>query len=467
MRYWPRGLRSRLVLAFVAVTMAGAGAAAWSSANSAATALVTSAQDRLTADTVERVQVLAPQLQYPPDQAELDRLHHVLGADTLVRYQDLQSGDGTLAALLTGELTAATGSGERVQAQRIVEADRPWLLVGTPVLLTHPDGSQESSGIEVYSVHDLSDVQNQIDGLTRNAVGTAALAIVPAVGLALLAARGVLRPVRELRDTASRLAAGDLTARSEPLGADELAELTGTVNTMAESVQQTMERMTRMRADARRFAADVSHELRTPLSTLTAVMEVLEGAAPSMAADARESAQLAIAETQRLVRLVEELMEVSRFDAGTAQLRIEDVDLVAAVRECLSMRGWQDEVHLAAPAELRLPVDPRRLDVIVANLVGNALRHGRAPVQVSISGDAATAEIAVTDSGPGVPEEALAHVFDRFYKGDAARSPAAGSGLGLSIALANAQLHGGTLTVENSDAGARFVLQLTRQGSPR
>src|SRR6266700_429653 len=141
---------------------------------------------------------------------------------------------------------------------------------------------------------------------------------------------------------------------------------------MAEGLQASMTAMQRMQADAQRFAANVSHELRTPLSTLTAVVDVLAGATDGMEEDARESAQLAIIEIHRLVRLVEDLMEVSRFDAGTAQFRAEEVDLADAVRDCLRARGWAGEVDLAAPREIRLRLDRRRLDVIVANLVGNA-----------------------------------------------------------------------------------------------
>jgi two-component system, OmpR family, sensor histidine kinase MtrB len=270
--------------------------------------------------------------------------------------------------------------------------------------------------------------------------------------------------VRTLRDTARRLAAGDLGARSPPQGADELAELTVTINEMAESVQTSMAAMRRMQADARRFAADVSHELRTPLATLTAVVEVLAAAAGEMAdADARESAQLAITETHRLVRLVEDLMEVSRFDAGTARLRVEEVDVVGAVRDCLRARSWQDRVELVAPDGVPLRLDRRRLDVIVANLVGNALRHGAPPVRVHVRADREQVWIVVTDSGPGLPEHVLPHVFDRFYKADAARVRTPGSGLGLAIALENARLHGGDLTAGNTEGGgARFVLRLPR-----
>jgi two-component system sensor histidine kinase MtrB len=294
--------------------------------------------------------------------------------------------------------------------------------------------------------------------------------MVPAFGLALLAARGVLRPVRELRDTATRLAAGDLTARSRPHGADELAELTATVNRMAESLQTSMAAMDRMRADARRFAADVSHELRTPLSTLTAVVEVLDDATADLDPDAAESARLAITETQRLVGLVEDLMEVSRFDAGTAALRLDEVDVTDIVGHTLRARGWTDRVELTGPAGVRLRLDARRLDVVVANLVGNALRHGAPPVRVAVSAPAAHVLIEVTDAGPGLAPEVAPHVFDRFFKADAARSRTPGSGLGLAIALENARLHGGTITADgangadsaDSAGGARFVVRLPR-----
>jgi two-component system sensor histidine kinase MtrB len=236
---------------------------------------------------------------------------------------------------------------------------------------------------------------------------------------------------------------------------------------MAESVQTSMAAMRRMQADARRFAADVSHELRTPLSTLTAVVEVLADAADGMAADARESAQLAITEIHRLVRLVEDLMEVSRFDAGTVHLRAEEVDLADAVRDCLRARGWVERVELVAQRGIRLRLDWRRVDVIVANLVGNALRHGEPPVRVRVFADREDVWIEVTDHGPGLPDDVLPHVFDRFYKHDAARARTPGSGLGLAIALENARLHGGDLTAGNvgiagNTGGARFVLRLPR-----
>lgn len=462
-RWWPRGLRARLLVAFALVTVLGAVAAAWSSAGTASNALVTSTQQRLIETVLGQIGPIAPQLTYPPDQEALDRLRAAVGPDTLVTYRDLRSADGAGADLVTDELRTAVRAQHRLVTQRIIADGGPWLLVGTPIMITAPDGARTPSGIEVYSARDLTDVEQQIDGLARYAVITAALALPLAVVVALLAAGSVLRPVRELRDTARRLAAGELDARSSPQGADELAELTATVNEMAESLQTSMATMRQMQADARRFAADVSHELRTPLSTLTAVVEVMATAADGMEPDAQESAQLAITETQRLVRLVDDLMEVSRFDAGTAQLRMEEIDVVGAVRDCLRARGWLDQVDLVAPDEVRLRLDQRRLDVIVANLVGNALRHGARPVRVHLSVSREDVRIEVTDSGPGLPEQVLPHVFDRFYKADAARTRTPGSGLGLAIALENARLHGGDLSAGNAEGGgARFVVRLPR-----
>jgi two-component system sensor histidine kinase MtrB len=454
------------VTACVLVTLAGAGAAAAASAAAAATALVGTTQERLTGTLVDQVGAVAPELTFPPDQASLDRLRTAAGPDTVVTYRDLTSADGAAAGLVTDELRRAVRTTDRLMTQRVVDAGRPWLLIGTPVLATAPDGARAPSGIEVYAARDLSPVDRQVGTLARNAVGAAVLALPLAVVLALLAAHGVLRPVRDLRDTARRLAAGDLAARSTPVGRDEVADLTATVNEMAASVQRSMASMRQMQADERRFVADVSHELRTPLSTLTAVTEVLAAATARMEPDAQESARLAITETRRLVRLVEDLMEISRFDAGTAELRTAPVDVSASVRDCLAARGWLPEVDLVTPGPVPAQLDPRRLDVVVANLVGNALRHGAPPVRVTVSaGDDLRVE--VTDHGPGLPPAVVPHVFDRFYKADTARGRTPGSGLGLAIARENARLHGGELTAGSAPwGGARFVLRLPTAPGP-
>jgi two-component system sensor histidine kinase MtrB len=159
-------------------------------------------------------------------------------------------------------------------------------------------------------------------------------------------------------------------------------------------------------------------------------------------------------------------MEVTRFDAGTARLVLDDVDVADQVTACIDARAWLDAVELDAERGIHARLDPRRLDVIMANLIGNALKHGGSPVRIAVRDsdeDGAKVVIEVRDHGPGIPEDVLPHVFDRFYKASASRPRSEGSGLGLSIALENAHIHGGGITAANSpEGGAVFTLWLPR-----
>ncbi|WP_040406151.1 sensor histidine kinase [Amycolatopsis nigrescens] len=457
------GLRPRLILAFVAVGVIGAATAAWASAASAGSSLVEATQHRLAGEIERQVTAIAPNLPYPPDQAALDRLAMTIGGQALVTYGALRSAHGADLDLVPPDLSSATGKADQLLVQRVESDGGPRLVIGTPVMITDLDGQRRPSGVEVYAVRELSEVQQQVDALTANASRTSAMALPVAVLLALLAARGVLRPVRDLRTAARRLGGGDLGARLRPRGSDELAELAETFNETAASLERSVGELARMEADARRFVADVSHELRTPLTTLIAVAEVLEAEAERMPRDAREPAQLAVSETRKLAGLVEDLIEVSRFDAGAATLCPENVELRAGVRGCLRSRGWLDEVELDAPRELDAALDRRRLDVITANLVGNALRHGAPPVVVRLRGDDEWVHLEVVDHGPGLPDAVARHVFDRFYKADTARARSEGSGLGMAITAENVKLHGGTIWAGNADgAGARFAVRLPR-----
>jgi two-component system, OmpR family, sensor histidine kinase MtrB len=298
------------------------------------------------------------------------------------------------------------------------------------------------------------------------AVGLAGAAVLLAVilGVAYAASRRVLRPVRRLAEAAQRMSGGDLSVRIQAQGRDELARLVTSFNTMAAALEDKVGELQRMEARARQFAGDVSHELRTPLTAMTAVADML-GEHPGPDGDSAAAAQLVRQEIFHLGRLVEDLIEISRFDTGTAQLVIDDTDIAAAVSGCLKTRGWT-EVCADVPAGLTARLDRRRFDVIVANLVGNALRHGSPPVTVTASpqpdgqgGGYLTLE--VRDHGPGLPAAIIPHVFDRFYKADTARARSEGSGLGLAIAWENAHLHAGHIEAGNHPGGgAIFTLTL-------
>jgi two-component system, OmpR family, sensor histidine kinase MtrB len=282
-------------------------------------------------------------------------------------------------------------------------------------------------------------------------------------GVAVAASRRVLLPVRRLAQAAQRMSDGDLSVRIEPKGHDELAQLTTTFNDMAAALESKIGELQRMEARARQFAGDVSHELRTPLTAMTAVADILPGH-PGLSGDAAAAAQLVSQEIRHLNRLVHDLIEISRFDAGTAQLVADDTHVAAAVAGCLRARGWSG-VDTDIPAGLSMPLDRRRFDVILANLIGNALSHGGPPVTVQASiqhaDDGQQLALLVRDHGPGIPPDALPHVFERFYKADTARSRSEDSGLGLAIAWENTRLHGGRIEAANDPGGgALFTLWL-------
>lgn len=154
-------------------------------------------------------------------------------------------------------------------------------------------------------------------------------------------------------------------------------------------------------------------------------------------------------------------------DAGAAEVTLESVDVAVNVEGALRSRGWSDRVTLSSDGRATTLIDPRRLDTIVGNLVGNALDHGAPPVVVTVGADGDSVEVQVSDGGKGIAPQHLARVFDRFYKADRARS-AGGTGLGLAIARENARLHGGDITVESRPgAGTTFTLSLPRRGVAR
>jgi two-component system sensor histidine kinase MtrB len=288
------------------------------------------------------------------------------------------------------------------------------------------------------------------------------LAMITTVAIAVY--RPVVLPVRRLAHAAQRMSRGDLSVRVQPQGRDELAQLVTTFNGMASALEDKVSELQQMEARARQFAGDVSHELRTPLTAMTAVVGILHEH-PGLTGDAATAARLVGQEVKHLNRLVEDLIEISRFDAGTAQLVTDETDIANAVSQCLRARGWSS-VGTDVPAGLTARLDRRRFDVILANLVGNALRHGAPPVTVRARiqpGGRGAGQLAVEvrDHGQGLPPAAIPYLFDRFYKADTARARSAGSGLGLAIAWENARLHGGRIQAGNHpEGGAVFTVSL-------
>ncbi|WP_412180339.1 ATP-binding protein [Streptomyces yangpuensis] len=348
--------------------------------------------------------------------------------------------------------TAANDAEYHVYWQRTKPRGNPYLVGGTRIVGGGPTG---------YMYKSLAQERDDLNALGWSLTIATILALLGSALLAQAAARTVLKPVQRLGDAARRLGEGELDHRLDVSGTDELADLSHTFNKTAEALEKKVADMSAREEASRRFVADMSHELRTPLTALTAVAEVLEEEVEDLDPMIAPAVGLVVSETRRLNILVENLMEVTRFDAGTAKLVLDDVNVADQVTACIDARAWLDAVELDAERDIMARLDPRRLDVILANLIGNALKHGGSPVRVSVTVEDDWLVIAVQDNGPGIPEEVLPHVFDRFYKASASRPKSDGSGLGLSIAVENAHIHGGDITAANvPGAGALFTLRL-------
>lgn len=359
------------------------------------------------------------------------------------------------------DVTGGNDSAYHVYWQRVVDHGTPYLVAGTRVIGGGPTGYMRKS---------LEPEAKDLNSLAWSLGISTGLALIGAALLAQAAGTTVLKPVHRLGVAARQLGEGRFDTRLQVSGTDELADLSRTFNRAAESLEKRVADMAARDDASRRFVADMSHELRTPLTAITTVAEVLEeeldAESGSIDPMIEPAVRLVVSETRRLNNLVENLMEVTRFDAGTARLVLDDVDVADQITHCIDARAWLDAVDLDAERGIHALLDPRRLDVILANLIGNALKHGGSPVRVSVSAADDAVVIAVRDHGPGIPEEVLPHVFDRFYKASASRPRSEGSGLGLSIALENAHIHGGGITAANSpQGGAVFTLRLPRGAS--
>ncbi|RKS72565.1 two-component system sensor histidine kinase MtrB [Motilibacter peucedani] len=359
---------------------------------------------------------------------------------------------------------------------RAVDTDArvPALVVGAQVPILQQD-------YELYYVFSLAPERATLD-LVRNTFALAGGALILMIGLiAYVVARTVVTPVRLAARIAERLAAGKLEERMHIRGEDDLARLAASFNRMATNLQRQIRALEDLSRVQRRFVSDVSHELRTPLTTVRMAADVLHGYTDDFPADVARASELLQTQLDRFESLLADLLEISRFDAGAAQLDLEQIDLEPLVRRVLEAaeplaerRG--SELTLQTPyAVVLCECDTRRIERIVRNLVVNAIEHGEGrPITVTLAANDRAVAVGVRDHGVGLSPEDAARVFDRFWRADPSRARhTGGSGLGLSIALEDAHLHGGWLQAYGElGRGAHFRLTLPRtagaqlQGSP-
>jgi signal transduction histidine kinase len=363
------------------------------------------------------------------------------------RGRPFSSGVQAGARQVPADLRRVVGRGE-LGYEREQVAGIHYLVVGGPV----------GRNTELYFFFPEQGLRHEL-GVLRNilAGGVGILVLLAGFAGALLA-RQTLRPVGRASEAARSLAEGLLETRLPVEGRDEFGSWAQSFNEMAAALETKIADLSAAQARERRFTADVAHELRTPLTALVGEASLLAEHLESMPPESRRPAELLVADVGRLRRLVEDLMEISRFDAGQESVHAETVELGALTAATVRSRGWEERVRLEAE-EVELTSDPRRLERIVANLVGNAVEHGDTDVAVRVGSDGGPF-VEVADHGPGIAREHLPHLFERFYKADAARS-GGGTGLGLAIAQENARLLGGRIEVWSEPGkGTRFTLRL-------
>ncbi|WP_084517799.1 DUF4153 domain-containing protein [Microtetraspora niveoalba] len=289
-----------------------------------------------------------------------------------------------------------------------------------------------------------------------------AIAVVLALIMVQLLARGMTKPLREMAAAAQTIAKGRYGMRVSATSRDEVGELARAFNAMAADLGE----VDRQR---RELVANVSHELRTPITGLQAVLEnVVDGVSPPDV----DTLGTALAQTQRLGRLVAQLLDLSRLDSGARLIEPETLDLVSLCRQAAGEAALaRDDVIVESdvPPGARLVADPGLLAQVLANLLDNAVRHSPPGGTVRLTARASGTdmmEVAVVDAGPGIPASERARVFERFSRLDAGRAAdAGGAGLGLAIAKEIVELHGGRIRITDGP-GCHMVIELPGLARP-
>jgi signal transduction histidine kinase len=328
----------------------------------------------------------------------------------------------------------------------------PTLIIGVPLT--------EVNGAQFYERIPLDDIQDTLRSLTYILIAAAATTAGIGAFVGTWAARRTVRPLGDVAAAAEAIAGGRLDTRLVPPADRDLASLAASFNEMAGALQERVER------DAR-FASEVSHELRSPLMTLTASVAVLETRMDELPERARTAVELLSSDLQRFKQLVEDLLEISRFDVGTARLELDDLNLVEFTRQAVSRASDEPVPIIYDPAMEYCVVqaDKRRLARVLSNLVDNAAKYGDGASSIELIDLGDSVQIAVEDHGPGVPIEERIVIFDRFSRGGAGgrRGSDSGVGLGLSLVTEHVHLHGGRVWVEDrtdGQSGARFIVEL-------
>ena len=393
---------------------------------------------------------------------------------SIVAPQDIDAG-GLTAAMISRELRSAVAADPVRQAWQSVALPTddggivPGVVIGQQIDLP------EAGSYELYFAYDLGPEAETLRFIQVTLWGVGLVLVVLIGAISWLVLRSVTVPIGQAAETSAKLASGDLGVRLPVRGEDEFATLGRSFNAMADSIESQIKELADLSLVQQRFVSDVSHELRTPLTTIRLASDMLNDQRAEFDPTTARAAELLHAQVQRFEVLLTDLLEISRYDAGSVQLEKEPTslahlaeDVVASMQQLAEQHGT--DVRVVAPGGYSpVEMDPRRVRRVVRNLLGNAIEHGEGrPIVVTVDSDQRSVAVGVRDFGLGMRPEDMERVFDRFWRADPSRRRTiGGTGLGLSIALGDARLHGGTLAVWSElGRGTNFVLTLPRGGAP-
>ena len=374
-----------------------------------------------------------------------------------------------MRSLVSDQLRASMQKSEAMAWQSVAipkdpkdphSATDPGIVIGA--MLDLPSAGQ----YELYALYSLAAQEDLLDSVYRVLSYGIVVLLVIVTLLIVLMMRLVLRPVQAASAGARQLAEGALDTRMSVEGSDELAQLATSFNQMASSLEEQFERMERMSSVQTAFVSAVSHELRSPVTTIRMAGQLIYDKREDLPPALKRSAELQHDQLVNLDSMLSDLLEISRYDAGTMNLAAENADIAEIARKVMDMAqplATDNGVTMSftTAGDATAEVEPRRIERIIRNLVVNALEHAEGnPVTVRVAGNASAVGVEVADRGVGLSDEQAAHVFDRFWRADSSRvRKTGGTGLGLTIAREDALIHGGTLEAAGTlGVGSVFVL---------
>lgn len=407
------------------------------------------------------------------DSADQTRLVAMLRTPGQNSAQLLQSPISTNLDLgvITDNIRAKVqGSNSKVIYQSVPlpsgNAVHPGLVVGAQIEIP-------LAGVyELYLVYDLNHEQQTLD-LVQGTLVIGGLVLLVIIGLvSLWVTSRIVQPVRLAARVSEKIAEGALDERIPERGEDVLAQLARSFNSMADNLQNQLKQYEQISKMQQRFVSDVSHELRTPLTTIKLAGELIYDNREDFVPPLKKSAEAMNSQIQRFETLLEDLLEISRYDAGAVAGDFEVVNLMDVVKsaiaslEPLAHKKGCEVILETSSDNIDAEIDSRRIERLIRNLLANAVEHGEGkPVIVSVGAGAHAVAISVTDHGVGMSRAQLDRVFDRFWRADPARKrTSGGTGLGLAISLEDANLHSGWLQVAaKPNEGSTFRLTLPRK----